>query len=293
MKQTSLRVALGACALVALVTGTSASAQVSFNGSYSQNFDGMLSGTTAPSGWTEYGETGSNQDFAPANAAVPGVSPDFTDGALTAHTTLTVGTPTTQKGSGGYNFDASGLTGIAGDRALGTSASGVAATFLQLAMTNNTGSAISAVTLSYDIDRFTTTVDNHGYSTTASNYGVEEYPGYQLFYNLTPGNNSDWVNVSSLNPTIDAGTTGPVQVPNSIGITSITPTSITLSGNWAAGATIDFAWLDDDAESPSPDQLLGLNNVSILAAPEPGSGVLGLIAAGAVFVLLRLRRQRA
>ncbi|MEI9997896.1 MAG: hypothetical protein WDO13_01345 [Verrucomicrobiota bacterium] len=64
---------------------------------------------------------------------------------------------------------------------------------------------------------------------------MEEYPGYQLFYNLTPGNNSTWVNVSALNPTIDAGTTGAVQVPNSTGITSISDAQVTLNSAWAAG----------------------------------------------------------
>jgi len=43
----------------------------------------------------------------------------------------------------------------------------------------------------------------------------------------------------------------------------------------------------------SPDQEIGLNNFDITATPEPNSFVLGLVAVGAAFTLLRLRCQRA
>ena len=273
--------------LFALAFNSTALAQVLFNGSYDQNFSSMGTGTAAPTGWAVYSEAGSHATFAPSGSYTAGVSPNFTAGALTLESTLTAGTPTTQKGLVGYNFSNT-LATVAngeGSRSLGSSPSGNAATILQLSLTNNTGSALNALTISYDIDRFTTTVDNNGDNTSSPNYGVEEYPGYQLFYNLTPGNNSDWVNVASLNPTIDAGTGGTVTVPNSVGITVVSPTTVQLTGTWAAGSTLELAWFDDNAESPSPDQLIGLNNVAVSEVPEPstvalfGFGVFAMLAA--------------
>jgi hypothetical protein len=269
--------------------------QVSFTGDYSQNFNSMT-GTSAPTGWSVYSEAGSHSTFAPAGSYTAGVSPNFTAGTLTAEPTLTAATPSTSsKGVGGYNWTNSLATSGNGEGAhsLGTSPSGNAATILELSLTNSSGSAINAISLSYDIDRFTTTVDNNGDSTSSPNYGVEEYPGYQLFYNLTPGNNSDWVNVSSLNPTIDAGTGGNVSVPNTVGITVVSPTTVSLASSWTAGSTLELTWFDDNAESPSPDQLLGLNNVNVAVAPEPSTWAL-LVPGGAALLLLAVRKnQRA
>jgi hypothetical protein len=274
-----------ATALIGLVSASVAQAQVAFGGSYTQNFSSMGTGTIAPTGWSVYSEAGTHATFAPAGTSTVGVAPNFTAGTLTAEATLVAGTPTTQKSVTGYNF-ANSLATVGngeGSRSLGTSPSGNAATILELSLTNNTGSAINTLALGYDIDRFTTTVDNNGVSSSYPNYGVEEYPGYQLFYNLT-GNSSDWINVASLNPTIDAGAGGNVSVPNSIGITVVSPTTIQLSNAWGVGSTLELAWLDDNAESPSPDQLLGLNNVSITTVPEPSS--MALLSVGILIILL-------
>jgi hypothetical protein len=291
------------CMLVLAISGfistSEARAQVGFNGDYSQNFSSMGTGTAAPTGWSVYSEAGSHATFAPSGSYTAGVSPNFTTGALSLESTLTVATPTQgtsgAKGVVGYNFSNPLATAGNGEgsRSLGSSPSGNAATILQLSLTNNTGSALNALSLSYDIDRFTTTVDNNGDSTTSPNYGVEEYPGYQLFYNLTPGNNSDWVNVSSLNPTIDAGAGGNVSVPNSVGITVVSPTTIQLASSWTAGSTLDLAWFDDNAESPSPDQQIGLNNVNVAVAPEPSAVVMLAVGGVALLLLAARRAQRA
>jgi hypothetical protein len=275
----------------------STQAQVLFNGSYSQNFDSMgATGTTAPTGWSVVSEAGANTTFAPANTSTPGTFalPNFTAGTLTAKPTLTaVATPSGQDSSGGYNFNVSSVTGVSGDQGLGSSPTGTAGTVLELSITNSTSSAINTLSLSYDIDRLTVTSNNNGGG--APNGGLEELPGYELYYNLTPSNNATWVNVSSLNPTIDAGTTGAVQVPNTVGVTTIPTTTLTLNGSWNAGATIAFAWFDDNAESPSPDQDIALNNVVVTTAvstPEPSSIALGLIG-GAMLAALVIRRRIA
>jgi hypothetical protein len=122
---------------------------------------------------------------------------------------------------------------------------------------------------------------------------VEEFPGYHLFYNLTPSNNSTWVDVTSLDPTVNMGTTGAVNVPNTVGITAAPTTLVNFGSNVASGGTVTFAWFDDNGVSPSPDQDLGLNNVSIQAVPEPSPVGLGLIGVCTMLGMLYLRRRVA
>jgi hypothetical protein len=303
MKNNILRIALGLCG-AAFFASSSAFAQVSFTGTYTQNFSSMGTGSVTPTGWSGVSEAGSHNTFAPTvanydNNGVVGVSPNFTSGTLTTsaveYLVPTQGS-STGKGTDIVNYQNTLATAQNGEgsESLGTDPSGNAATILELSMTNNSGSNISAVNIAYDIDRFTTVSNTNNITSGYVNTGVEEYPGYQLFYNLTPSNTATWVNVSSLNPTILMGTTaGAVNVPNSVGITTVPTTTIDLSSAWTAGTTIAFAWLDDNGYSPSPDQEIGLNNVSIEAVPEPSAGLLGLVAVGAAFTLLRLRRQRA
>jgi hypothetical protein len=271
-------------------------AQVGFTGTYTQNFDSMgTTGTAAPTGWSVYSEAGSHDTFSyyqdtASGSPTAGVVPNMTAGALTAQSTLTAvaaANNTTSKGVVGYNF---ATTTSDTNRALGTSPSGNAATILETAFMNSTGSAITALSLSYDIRRFTTTVNNN---TTYVTQGdptatVEENPGYWLYYSLNGG--TTWTNVSSLNPTL-SGTSG-VVVPNTVGVTSVASPTLTLNGTWATGSVLEFAWIDDNAQGPSPDQLLGLDNVSLTAIPEPSvtASVFGAAAMG--FCMLRRRFPR-
>jgi hypothetical protein len=184
---------------------------------------------------------------------------------------------------GGFNF---ATTASSTDRSLGTSPSGNAMTLLQLSLTNTTGSSINDLFFGYDIRRFTTTTDSNGY--TASPFvNVEEFPGYSLWYSLDNG--TTWKNVTSLNPSLD-GSTGPA-VPNSVGVTTVSPTDVTLASAWTAGSTLLVRWGDDNAQSPSPDQLLGLDNVTITAIPEPTSVLAGLGLVG--FLAARHFRRRS
>lgn len=295
----------GVCVAAVVFGSSSAFAQVSFTGTYTQNFSSMGTGTTVPTGWSGVSESGSHNTFAPTvanydNDGVTGVSPNFTAGTLSAATVeYLVPTQGSSTGKGtdivNYQNTLATIQNGEGSESLGTDPSGNAATILELNLTNNTGVAENAVNIAYDIDRFTTVSNTNNITSGYVNTGVEEYPGYQLFYNLTPSNAATWVNVSSLNPTILMGTTGSINVPNSVGITAVPTTTVTLNSAWAAGSTIAFAWLDDNGYSPSPDQEIGLNNVVISAAavPEPDAGFLGLVAVGAAFTLLRLRRRRA
>jgi len=261
---------------------------------YTQNFDSMgQSGTAAPAGWSFSSLSGSHDLFSYAGSSasitttfLPSSTPTAINNGtgsstLTANATLLAVTgPTNQRAAQGYNF---GLSASPTDRALGTSPTGNAASELELSLINNDGGSLNSVTISYDIRRFsTTTTNNSGYTGPA--VGLEENPGYWLFYSLDNG--ATWANVSALNPTI-AGPSG-VIVPNSVGVTNVPATTFSLSGAWNLGSTLKFRWVDDNAQSPSPDQLIALDNVSITAVPTPGS--LSLLGVGA---LTMSRRRRA
>lgn len=279
-------VAAGTYSLTAKATdndgGTTTSAAVSITVSsgssiisLSESFDSMgSSGTALPSGWSYYSLSGSHEDFIYAPPAASTFLPNSTNTAIlvgpgadtiAANATLTAVTgPTTQKGSGAYNFS---LSATPGDRSVGTSPSGNSAGEIQWSLTNTTGGSINSFSIGYDIRRFSITTNNNATYDTSPYKGLEEIPGYWLFYSLDNG--VTWTNVSELNPTI-AGPTG-VIVPNSVGVTTVPSTTVSLSGSWASGGTLLLRWFDDNAESPSPDQIIGLDNVTFAAGTVVGS----------------------
>lgn len=207
-----------------------------------QNFNSLpSSGNTAPpTGWRQFTFGGANTTFnnttgipASAIAAVP---------ANTASTTLV--TTTTPSGTQNNGFNAGTTT----DRYIATSPTGNDAAVIQLGVQNNSPFPITGFNISYDIRRVTTV-------TTAN-----ELPGYWLFYSIDNG--ASWINVSALNPTLS--TPGTVQVPNTVGTTSVPLTSVSItSGAVTAGSYLLFRWVDDNANQTSPDQIIGLDNVSI------------------------------
>lgn len=268
--------------IAALAIAASANAQVL----YTQNFDSMgTAGTTAPTGWKEYSLAGTHDTFSFAGS-LPSITttflPNSTTTAITGGTynaTLIAATPTNQRSAQGFNF---GLASSPTDRALGTSPTGIAASILEYTYTNTTGASINSLAVAYDIRRFSTTaVNNSGYQGPA--VGLEELPGYWFFYSLDNG--ATWTNVSALNPTIN-GAGGTIAVPNTVGVTNVPTTVFSLASSLNAGSNILFRWVDDNAQSPSPDQLLGLDNV-VISLPTPGAVALAGLAA-----LAGLRRRR-
>ena len=256
--------AAGAQAFTAKATdndsGTTTSSIVNVTGdpalwAYAQNFDGMANGTAPPSGWSFYGVFGGanttyeNGTPIPASAAGGGTL----NNTLTAATTFT-----TSSNTAGYNY---ALPASPTDRALGTSPTSGQFIALQLSLTNPTGAAINAIRIGYDIRRFiSVATENH-------------LPGYFPFYSLDNG--VTWNAMPTLNTDITS-------VPNTVGVTSMGPATISLAAPWADGATLLIRWLDDDAVATSPDQIIGLDNVSItrpvgqpptvaLTAPANGS----------------------
>jgi hypothetical protein len=293
----------GAFALVG--THQAVAAPASFTGSYSQNFDSLgTTGTTLSSipEWSVYSLSGSHDTFSYASTGL--VTSTFLpwststalnvgsgSSTLSSSTTLTVDTFTsaTQAGvraAGGFNFGSSVSPFTSSDRALGSSPTGTAGTELQLALTNTTGAEIDAINLAYDIRRFTVSTNNNGTSASDPYTGEEELPGYSVYYSLNNG--TSWTNVASLTPADlngAAGTpSGGPSVPNTVGVTNVPSTAIALASAWSAGSTLDIRWFDDNAESPSPDQNIALDNVVVTTAvPEPASlALLGLGAAALV-----------
>lgn len=221
-------------------------AQVSFTGSYSEDFNSMgTSGTTAPAGWSVFGALGGDKDSWSAATGIPAAgSPSAASGTVDA--VLLATTPGTSN-TRGFNIASPTL---ASDRSLGSSPTGGAGIILQLRLTNNTGAPVSSILIGYDIRRLTAP------STT------EALPGYRLFVSSDAGAN--WTNISSLNPTLSGGA---VNVPNSIGVTTVPLTAIALPSAVAQGSEIRMRWVDDNGP-PSPDQVISLDNV-VINLPQP------------------------
>jgi hypothetical protein len=212
--------------------------------SYSQNFDSMgTAGTTPPTGWSvKNGNSGTaNSTWVssiPANGANSVASMVNAAGALTASSAPTA------TNNNGYNAAAPGNTA---NRMLATSPTSVSGMALQLSLNNNSAGYITRLKVGYDIQRFTAPAT------------ANELPGYWLFYSLDNG--TTWTNVAALNPTL-AGPGG-VVVPNSVGVTNVPATSISLSAPWNPNTNLLLRWVDDNAVATSPDQIHGLDNVTV------------------------------
>jgi hypothetical protein len=251
---------------VAAAAASSALGQASFGVSgYSENFDGMGSaGTAAPAGWRHFPTAfGSNTTWA-SSISANGANSVATTPVTAAATTLVAITSPTANQNNGYNA-ANRSPAPASDRVLATAPTTVAGSIIQLALSNGTGSDLPAgfgLTIGFDTVRYTA-------PTTAN-----ELPGYWLFASV---DGTTWSNVGP-NPTIST-------VPNTAGTTT-SSLSFSLPGAWVAGQPLYFRWVDDNALQTSPDQIIGLNNVSIIPTP----GTLAIVGAG---VLMGLRRRRS
>lgn len=222
---------------------------------YAQNFDTMGTGTTLPAGWSFYGNLGNTNTTWTDATGIPADSV----GGGTVNNTLTAATTfTATSNTAGFNF---ALPASTTDRSLGTSPTSGQGVVLQLSLTNPTGSPLSALRIGYDIRRFTAPASDN------------ELPGYWLFYSLDNG--TTWNNIATLNPTL-------ANVPNTTGVTTVPAATFGLASPWSAGATLLFRWVDDNATQTSPDQIVGLDNLSItvpigmppvaaLTAPANGS----------------------
>lgn len=219
--------------------------------SITETFDSMgTTGTTPPNGWSmKYINSGSNSTWTDSIAIIA----NGTNGVSTAINTagaLTANNAPTANSNNGYN--AQGAT--ASDRVIATAPTSIAGMAIQVQLRNASGAAVTSITVGYDIRRYLAVAT------------ANELPGYWLFYSLDNG--TSWTNASVLNPTV-AGPAG-VVVPNTVGVTTVPPTTIALSSVWANGADLLLRWVDDNAVATSPDQIVGLDNVTITAVSIVG-----------------------
>lgn len=228
---------------------------------YAQNFDNMgTGGTSAPQHWSVKNNSGgSNSTWTTSIAAGDVAAMVNASGTLTA--------TTTPSGTNNNGFNAASSAGDTSDRVLASSPTTNAGMAFELLLTNNSGGPLDTLRIGYDIRRYTAPAT------------ANELPGYWLFYSLDNG--ATWVNVAALNPTLSGP--GGVIVPNSTGTTNVPPTVFTLAGAWASGANLHLRWVDDNAIETSPDQILGLDNVTINIG-QPPTVVLTGPAQGATFI---------
>lgn len=229
-------------------------AQVSFTGAdYVQNFDSMGTGSAAPTGWEFYGALGGSSTTWTTTIPASGIGGGTLNATLTASTTFA-----SSSNTAGWNF---ALPASPTDRALGTSPTSGQGVVLQLGLTNDTGRAINAIRVGFDTRRFTAAV-NH-------------LPGYWLFYSVDNG--TTWTNASTINPTS-------ATVPSTVGVTNTPITLISLAAPWPAGGQLRLRWVDDNGDT-SPDQIYGLDNVTIgVPIGQPPVVSLTAPASGSVFI---------
>ena len=167
-------------ALASIFTSAAVHAQVSFPASgYAQDFNSM--GTTAnlPTGWSHIGSLGGSNSIWTTSIPASGAQSAATVG--TTNNTLIVNSTagnSVSSNTQGYNFALSTSTS---DRCFGTSPTSGAGNILQLRLTNNSGTALSGIQISYDLRRLRP-------GSTAN-----QLPGYWLFYSTDGG--TTWTNV--------------------------------------------------------------------------------------------------
>lgn len=214
---------------------------------YQQDFNAMgTTGTTPPAGWSVK-NANSGTSNSTWSTSIPANGSNSVATMVNASGNLTATTTPTSTNNNGYNAAAAGVTT---DRMIATSPTSVAGGAIQLQLANTSGGYIDRLMIGYDIYRIN------------APSSVNELPGYWLFYSLDNG--ASWTNVATLNPSV-SGPAG-VVVPNTAGKTTVAPAPLALAGKWNPSAQILFRWVDDNGVPTSPDQMYGLDNVSVKSA---------------------------
>lgn len=215
-----------------------------FTGSYTQSFDLALtnSETTMPSGFRMMTNAGGNATYTAASPiSSVGIAAATSAGAQTL-TVWNFGSAVASSSTSLFNV---GSPDNPNDRALGSDSTGVAATVIELSLTNKIGSNLLGVTFSYDLKVLT----NGSAGTEAS-----ELPGYSFFYSISGGTTAaEWTRVDALSLTnFTPGTT-----MNSGTVAITFPTPLTNNG------LLYFRWADDNNTASSPDQMIAVDNVVV------------------------------
>lgn len=187
--------------------------------------------------------------------------------------------PATQNAAGRYN---TGLnTGAPNGGFLQFRPTSSAYVLTKMTLANDTGSAIRAVTISYDY-----------FVATPGSSANEEINGLRAYYSLI-GSSGTWINIPALSATT-AVTTGTILAPEKVSVTldlSDTP--------WETFLGLHVIWVDDngspsaDGQTAAHERGYAIDNLSFTgyAIPEPGAAsILVLSLAG---MLTRRTRRPA
>lgn len=218
-------------------------------GGYSENFDSMGTGTTAPAGWTSGALAGAGATLATEADVNANISAVVTLGSTVA--------TSTDGGTIAKNILIGGL-----DRAMGSRASTVAGVFTQLDLTNNTGQPLSALDFSYTVMNF---------SMDQSGGFVDELYGYRFGYS-TDGTTFTRLTALDGIPATDLVT------PTTVSQT------ITFASPVANGGTMSFRFFDDNDNGSNWDVGHMITNVAV-TVPEPTT--LSALGIGALALLRR------
>ena len=225
---------------------------------YTQNFNAALtnSATALPPGFTSMVIAGANSTYTATN---PITAAAIASATADTQTLLiwNVGTAVAKSGTQSYNI---GCWDSLTDRALGTDPTGTAAQVIQLSLTNKTGATINGVTFSYDCKCLT----NGSAGTEQS-----ELPGYAFFYSTTGTTSAtNWTEVGGAgNNFLSNG----IPVANGLCLPNFTqgttmssgPVNITFVTPLTNNGVMYFRWADDNNVANSPDQMIGIDNISI------------------------------
>ena len=243
---------------------STASAYYSF---YTQSFNGMgTTGTTAPPGWSGWYLTGNGSEVtAPTGAEMAAALPGVTSLAVWNQTD-----PVTTFSPQLANV---GATANDVDRLLGTNPTGDRGDIIQLSLLNNSGSAISSVQISYDMQVMATGILKAGGTATH-----EDLPGYRFYFLDGSASSpfSTWTPFTGLDLSNDALDS----VGSAIG-------EIHFSTPIPDGESMQFRWFDDNAGWFTPDWTFAIEHVNV-GIPEPST--LSLLAVGALALISRRRK---
>ncbi len=234
----------------------------SFTGVYTQNFDAVLanSSTLPPPGFQAMYLPGSHFTYTNApgqlldsNAIVTAISGSGAGSLIVWN----VGSAVTDASYQLFNI---GCWDGLNDRALGTDPTGTGGTVIQLALTNNTGGSLAGVVFSYT-ERCLTNGSTSNGSYTDDGTERLELPGYEFFYSSVGDTNAtNWIEVPLLSATNWVEGTA----------SNAGPATLLFPQPLANGAVMYFRWADDNCVASSPDQMYGIDNISITSyTPGP------------------------
>jgi len=224
-------------ALGGLSTAAQAQTPVAFTGAtYNQNFDGFLpTGTAYPDGWTGIRLAGT--------------------GTLNATLTPAV---QAENSNAGTTYNAGPLTGTNTDRAIGSLSSNSTAPAFGAAFTNQSGAAISQLTLAGRAEQW-----------RSGDNAIVEALMFEYSTDATSLSTGTWTAVTGLDirelatTATTAATLNGNDAANSAAITATFPIT------WAAGSTIWIRW--KDTNDAGADALLALDDFSLATATAPAA----------------------